>query len=253
VPVPVKPGCEPFSFEGGPVGALMVHGFTGSPFSMRPWGEHLAANGLTVLGPRLPGHGTRWQEMNLTRWQDWYGEVERAFDRLRGRCEQVFVMGLSMGGTLTLRLGEERGDEVAGLVTVNASLLTERKDAKLLPLISKVVPSVKAIGDDIKKPGTTENAYDRTPLRAAASLAQLWRLTRDDLGKITQPLLVFRSAEDHVVEPTSGALLMKSVASTDVREVVLTDSYHVATLDNDAPTIFAESLAFVLAHAEAKA
>lgn len=251
--MPVKPGCEPFSFEGGPVGALMVHGFTGSPFSMRPWGEHLAANGLTVLGPRLPGHGTRWQEMNLTRWQDWYGEVERAFDRLRGRCEQVFVMGLSMGGTLTLRLGEERGDEVAGLVTVNASLLTERKDAKVLPLISKVVPSIKAIGDDIKKPGVTENAYDRTPLRAAASLAQLWKVTRDDLGRITQPLLVFRSAEDHVVEPTSGALLMKSVASTDVREIVLTDSYHVATLDNDAPTIFAESLAFVRDHAEAKA
>jgi len=251
--VPVQPGCEAFSFDGGPVGALMVHGFTGSPFSMRPWGEHLAAAGLTVVGPRLPGHGTRWQEMNLTRWQDWYGEVERAFDGLRGRCEQVFVMGLSMGGTLTLRLAEERGDDVAGLVTVNASLLTERRDAKLLPYVSKVVPSLKAIGDDIKKPDTTERAYDRTPLRAAASLAQLWKLVRQDLGRVTQPLLAFRSAEDHLVEPASGALLMRSVASKDVREIVLTDSYHVATLDNDAPLIFEESLAFVRAHAEAKA
>ncbi|HEX8004338.1 MAG TPA: alpha/beta fold hydrolase [Mycobacteriales bacterium] len=251
--MPVQPGCEAFSFDGGAVGALMVHGFTGSPFSMRPWGEYLAQHGLTVAGPRLPGHGTRWQEMNLTRWQDWYGEVERAFDALRGRCDQVFVMGLSMGGTLTLRLGEERGDDVAGLVTVNASLLTERKDAKLLPYVSKVVPSLKAIGDDIKLPGVTERAYDRTPLRAAASLAQLWRVVREDLSKITQPLLVFRSAEDHVVEPASGALLMRSVSSTDVREIVLTDSYHVATLDNDAPLIFAESLAFVRAHAEAKA
>ena len=251
--MPVKPGCEAFSFDGGPVGALMVHGFTGSPFSMRPWGEHLAAAGLTVTGPRLPGHGTRWQEMNLTRWQDWYGEVERAFDRLSGRCEQVFVMGLSMGGTLSLRLAEERGDDVAGVVVVNASLLTDRRDAALLPYVSKVVPSLKAIGDDIKKPGVTEHAYDRTPLRAATSLAQLWKVVRADLGKVTQPLLVFRSAEDHVVEPTSGAVLMRSVASTDVREIVLTDSYHVATLDNDAPLIFAESLAFVRAHAEAKA
>ena len=251
--MPVQPGCEAFSFDGGPVGALMVHGFTGSPFSMRPWGEHLAAAGLTVLGPRLPGHGTRWQEMNLTRWQDWYGEVERSFDRLRGRCEQVFVMGLSMGGTLTLRLGEERGDDVAGLVTVNASLMTERRDAALLPYLSKVVPSIKAIGDDIKKPGVTEHAYDRTPLKAAASMAQLWRVVRDDLHKVTQPLLVFRSADDHVVEPASGALLLRSVSTKDVREIVLTESYHVATLDNDAPTIFEESLAFVRAHAGAKA
>jgi carboxylesterase len=251
--VPVREGCEAFSFEGGPVGALLVHGFTGSPYSMRPWGEHLAANGLTVLGPRLPGHGTRWQEMNLTRWQDWYGEVERSFDTLRRRCDDVFVMGLSMGGTLSLRLAEEKGDDLAGVVTVNASLLTLRKDAKLLPVLSKLVPSVKAIGDDIKKPGTTEMAYDRTPLRAAASMAQLWRVVQADLGRVTQPLLAFRSADDHLVEPASGAMLLAKVGSSDVREVVLHDSYHVATLDNDAPLIYAESLAFVRSHAGAAA
>jgi carboxylesterase len=251
--MPVKPGCEAFAYEGGDVGALMVHGFTGSPFSMRPWGEYLAGHGLTVLGPRLPGHGTRWQEMNLTRWQDWYGEVERGFDKLRGRCDQVFVMGLSMGGTLTLRLAEERGDDIAGLVTVNPSLLTLRKDAKLLPYVSRVVPSLKAVGDDIKKPGITEHAYDRTPLRAAASLAQLWKLVVADLGKVTQPLLTFRSAEDHLVESASGALLLSAVGSDDVREVVLENSYHVATLDHDAELIFRESLEFVRAHTAVQA
>ncbi len=251
--MPVQPGCEAFAFDGGDVGALMVHGFTGSPFSMRPWGEYLAANGLTVLGPRLPGHGTRWQEMNLTRWQDWYGEVERGFDKLRGRCAQVFVMGLSMGGTLSLRLAEEKGDDLAGVVTVNPSLMTLRRDAKLLPYVARVVPSIKAVGDDIKKPGVTERAYDRTPLRAAVSLGQLWRLTAADLGKITQPLLVFRSAEDHLVEAASTRLLLSAVGSDDVREVVLEDSYHVATLDNDADLIFRESLAFVRAHSAVQA
>ena len=251
--MPVQPGCEAFSFEGGNVGALLVHGFTGSPFSMRPWGEYLAANGLTVLGPRLPGHGTRWQELNLTRWQDWYGEAERAFDRLRSRCEQVFVMGLSMGGTLTLRLAEERGDDIAGIVTVNPSLLTLRRDAKLLPYLAKVVPSIKAIGDDIRKPGVSERAYDRTPLRAAASLAQLWKLVAADLGRVTQPLLTFRSADDHVVEAASGRLLLAAVGSEDVREVVLENSYHVATLDNDAELIFRESLAFVRSHTAVQA
>ena len=249
--MPVMPGAEPFHAEGGPVGAVLCHGFTGTPQSLRPWAQHLAAAGLAVACPRLPGHGTRWQDMNATRWEDWYAELERAFDGLRGRCDVVFAMGLSMGGTLTLRLAEERGDDVAGLVTVNPSLLTLRKDAKLLPYVSRVVPSLKAVGDDIKKPGITEHAYDRTPLRAAASLAQLWKLVRDDLGRIEQPLLVFRSAEDHLVEPASGALLMRSVSSTDVREIVLNDSYHVATLDNDAPLIFASSVEWVRERVEA--
>lgn len=247
--MPILPGAEPFHHDGGPVGVLLCHGFTGTPQSMRPWGEHLAAAGLTVACPRLPGHGTRWQDMNVTRWEDWYGEVERSFDGLRGRSEAVFVMGLSMGGTLSLRLAELRGSEVTGLVVVNASLATEDKRARLLPLLSKVVPSFPPVGNDIKKPGVTELAYDRLPLKAAASLQKLWALTRSELGRITQPVLVYRSREDHVVEPVSGRLLLEGVSSTEVEERVLEDSYHVATLDNDAPRIFEGSVEFVRRHA----
>ncbi len=245
--MPVLPGAEPFRAEGGPVGVLLCHGFTGSPQSMRPWAEHLAAAGLTVSLPRLPGHGTRWQEMNLTRWEDWYAEVDRALTDLRSRCEQVFVMGLSMGGTLAIRLAEERPDDVDGLVLVNPSLLTKRPDRHALPLLSRLLPSWTPIGSDIKKPGITELAYDRLPLKAAYSLSKLWLVTRTDLHKVTQPILIFRSTEDHVVEPDSCALLKDKVSSENVREVVLDDSYHVATLDNDADTIFAGSLDFVRA------
>ncbi len=166
----VLAGAEPIDLPGGPVGALLCHGFTGTTQSMRPWAEHLADAGLSVVAPRLPGHGTRWQDMNRTRFSDWYAELERAFDELRGRCSTVFAMGLSMGGTLSLRLAEERGDQVAGLVLVNPSLSTERKDARLAPLLSKVVPSFPGIASDIKKPGVTELAYDRIPLKAVASL-----------------------------------------------------------------------------------
>jgi carboxylesterase len=157
-------------------------------------------------------------------------------------------MGLSMGGTLSQRRAELRGDEVAGVVVVNASLTTERRDAKLLPLISKVLPSLKGIGSDIKKPGVTELAYDRTPLAAAASLQQAWPVVRADLPRISCPVLVFRSRVDHVVEPVSGRLLMVGLAGGRVEERVLEDSYHVATLDNDAPTIFEGSLEFVRTH-----
>src|SRR3712207_6381224 len=104
--MPLFPGAEPFAAEGGSVGVLLCHGFTGSPRSMRPWGEYLGAAGLTVALPRLPGHGTTWQELGRTRWEDWYAEVDRELADLRRRCASVFVMGLSMGGTLALRLAE---------------------------------------------------------------------------------------------------------------------------------------------------
>jgi carboxylesterase len=84
--VPLMPGAEPYSHDGAEVGVLLCHGFTGTPQSMRPWGEYLAARGLTVSVPLLPGHGTRWQDMQQTGWQDWYAEVDRALRELTARC-----------------------------------------------------------------------------------------------------------------------------------------------------------------------
>lgn len=245
----VLAGAEPYEAEGGPVGALVVHGFTGSPQSIRPWAQALADAGLTVSAPRLPGHGTRWQDMARTRWSDWYGEVERAFDSLRSRCEEVFVCGLSMGGTLALRLAEERADEVAGVVVVNASLGTDRKDAKLLPVMQLFVPAFPGIADDIKASGVHELSYEKMPSKAAYSMSKAWTLVRDDLGRITAPMLLFRSREDHVVPPVSGRYLLEGATSSEVRESILENSYHVATLDNDAPTIFAETVEFIHTHA----
>jgi carboxylesterase len=247
--VGIMPGAEPFAAAGGPVGVVLSHGFTGTTQSLRPWAEQLAAAGFAVELPRLPGHGTRWQDLNDTRWPDWYAEVERAFDRLRQRCTEVFAGGLSMGGTLVLRLAEQRGDEVAGLVVVNPSLGTERLDVKFaLPVLHRLVPALKGIGSDIKRPGSTELAYPKTPLRAMHSLTQLWRVTRADLGRITAPVLMYRSAEDHVVEPLSGRLLTEGASAGLVEERVLTNSYHVATLDHDAPAIFAGSVEWIRAH-----
>lgn len=250
----VLPGAEPFAADGGDVGVVLSHGFTGTPQSMRPWAETLAAAGLSVRLPRLPGHGTRWQDLNDTRWPDWYGEIERAFDDLRGRCRTVFATGLSMGGTLVLRLAEQRPAEVAGLVLVNPSLGSRRWDVRhVLPLSRHVVPSLKGIASDIRKPGVTELAYDRTPLRAMHSLSQLWPLVVGDLPELTAPTLLYRSRVDHVVEPLSGRLLRDGAHATEVTEVVLEESYHVATLDNDAPAIFAGSLDFIRTHSTAPA
>lgn len=240
----VLPGAEAFHHDGGPVGVLLCHGFTGCPQSLRPWADHLVEAGLSVSLPLLPGHGTTWQDMNRSRWPEWYAAVDVALTRLRSRCETVVVAGLSMGGALALRLAEERGDDVAGLVLVNPAVKLEDPRLRVLPVLRFLLPSLPGIGSDIKKPGEVELAYDRTPLQALHSMQQLYATVRADLSRVRQPLLLFRSPEDHVVPASSSELILRSVASTDVTEVLCQDSYHVATLDHDAPMIFAESLAF---------
>ncbi|GAA4095453.1 alpha/beta hydrolase [Nocardioides kongjuensis] len=227
------------------IGVLLSHGFTGSPASMRPWGEHLGALGYGVAVPLLPGHGTTWQELNTLRWVDWYAALTRAFDTLRAEHDAVVVGGLSMGGALVLRLAADRPDEVAGVMVVNPAVATRRLDVKLLPVLKHLVPSFPAIANDIKKPGVDENGYDRTPLKAIHSLIQAWPSLRADLSRITSPLVYFRSADDHVVDDASEPLVLGGISSTDVTRVALPESFHVATLDNDAPTIFEESAAFV--------
>jgi esterase/lipase len=158
-----------------------------------------------------------------------------------------------MGGTLSLRLAEERGDDVAGVVVVNPALFTTRKDAKLLPVLRFMLRSFPPIGNDIKKPGVTEPAYDRLPVKAAYQLSLLWKATNADLGRLTQPLLVFTSRDDHVVETANSERLMAEARSADKRQIWLEDSYHVATMDNDFPVIVEESLKFIRSHAPALA
>lgn len=243
--MPVLPGAEPFAHDGSDVGVLLIHGFSGNPHSLRPWGEHLAEAGYTVRVPRLPGHGTTWQEMNRTRWEDWYGEVVRAFDKLAANCDQVVAGGLSMGAALALQLAEEKQTEVAGLLLVNPGLSSYSKLVPFRHVFKNVVPTTPGIKNDIKRPGQDELAYDRVPSKAAASMIDAWKHVIADLPKVTQPLLMFRSAEDHVVPPSSSQIILSKVSSRDLAERVLENSYHVATLDNDAPLIFEESVTFV--------
>jgi len=244
-PVPVRPGAESFERAGGPVGVLLCHGFTGSPQTMRPWAEYLSDKGLTVSLPRLPGHGTSWQDMSRTGWPDWFAAVDKAFTVLAGRCAEVFVFGLSMGGCLALRLAQVHGQRVRGLVLVNPSLAADTKLFLLAPVLKHVLRSMPGVGSDIKKHGGQVLGYDKVPVRSAATLPQLWRVTTRHLGEVTQPVLVFRSTTDHVVGPASMRVLRSALPPSQVTVVPLPDSYHVATYDNDAQTIFEDSLQFV--------
>lgn len=246
-PVPVRPGAEPFAADAADPSApavLLVHGLTGSPASLRPLGTALAADGCSVRVPLLPGHGTRWQDANATGWEDWYAAVEAAFDELSARGGPVVVGGLSMGGALALRLAQQRGAAVAGLVLVNPAIASRDRRLLALPVLRRLTASSDAIGNDIAA-GGDEVAYARTPLHALASGTRLWRLVRADLPRVTQPMLVFRSAEDHVVDGSSVALLRAWTRPVSAEWVGLRRSYHVATLDHDAPGITARTSEFV--------
>lgn len=239
----IAPHAEPFHHEGGSVGVLFCHGFTGSPAAARLGGRRRCgrAHGRP---PRLPGHGTRWQELAVTRWQDWYACVDAEYARLAERCEQVFVAGLSMGGSLALRLAEQHSD-VAGLILVNPALGSTNPMARLAPALKLLVPTTPAIANDTVLPGVDEGAYPETPVAAVGELWKLWADVKATLDLVTCPLLVYRSRIDHVVPASSVDTIRRLVSSTDYSEVTLLDSYHVATLDSDAHKIVAGTLEFL--------
>ncbi len=242
---PLSLPARPELTGGRPLGVLLLHGFTGSPASMAPWARFLNERGYAVELPLLPGHATRWQDLNQVAWTDWYAEAESALDRLRATTEAVVVGALSMGGSVALRLAEQRGPDVAGLVLVNPFVSSTRKELVALPLMKHVVPATKGVVNDIKKPGQDEVGYPRLPLRGLHEVVKMWRVLVPELSRVTQPLLYFRSAVDHVIDASSAPTVLDAVGSRDKEERVLEDSYHVATLDNDAPRIFEESAEFI--------
>lgn len=247
----LAPHADPFHSDGTPdssgrrIGVLLSHGFTGSPASIVPWGQYLAKQGYAVSVPLLPGHGTTWEQMCATTFDDYCTALERDFDQLAARTDVVVVGGLSMGACLALWLAAKRPADVAGLLLVNPAVASTNKQLLALPVLKYLVKAVPAIGNDIKKPDVSEHAYPKTPLKPLHTMVRAWKQIREDLPKVTAPILLFRSAEDHVVDPSSARIILDNVSSRDATEKVLANSYHVATLDNDAPEIFEQSADFV--------
>jgi carboxylesterase len=241
---PVLPGAEPFSAPGGPNGALVLHGFTGCPQSMRGLAEAFAGAGFAVELPRLPGHGTSIDDMLQTEWSDWAGHAEATYNDLAGRCDKVVVAGLSMGGTLTVWLAEHH-PEIAGIVLVNPAIEPPAESFRemlrgILESGSTVMP---AVGDDIADPDQTELAYDATPVPCLLSLCEADDEIAAALGTVECPVLLMNSPQDHVVPPSSSDVLAAGV-SGPVERVTLERSYHVATLDYDKDDIERRAVEF---------
>jgi carboxylesterase len=237
-------GAEPFSSPGGPNGALVLHGFTGSPQSMRGLAEALAAAGFAVELPLLPGHGTSVEDMVTTGWADWSAAAEAAYEKLAANSDRVVVAGLSMGGTLTAWLAS-RHPEIAGIVLVNPLILPVAPEARqvLDIMIAQGVLEIPGIGSDIALPGVKELSYGMTPVPAAKALMDTVDSLASEWPKITCPVLLCNSPQDHVVAPESSEHLA-AVVQGPVERITLARSYHVATLDFDKDLIEREAVAF---------
>jgi carboxylesterase len=244
VAAPLLDGAEPFSASNGSDGVLVIHGFTGSPRSMRPLAEAFADAGYCVELPLLPGHGTCVEDMLPTRFEDWAAAVDTAYQSLAARCNRVAVAGLSMGGTLALWLAE-RHVEIAGLVLVNP--LVEPPAESFLEMLQASLDQgldrIPGIGEDIAKPGVSEGSYDTTPIAALVSLMKAAGDVAARLGEVVCPVLLLSSRQDHVVPPSQGDLVVDRVAGP-VERVFLERSYHVATLDFDQVEIEQRAVAF---------
>jgi len=242
---PVAPGCEPFSAAGGPEGVLVLHGFTGSPYSMRPLGESLANQGYTVEVPRLPGHGTSLEDLFDVRFEDWIGAVEAAYADLAARTSSVAAVGLSFGGGMSVWLAEHHPELVA-IAVVNPAVgpIDPALRAAGRELLAAGETTFPGVANDIAMPDQDERGYDQVPLEAAESFMVGFEGIEADLDRVTCPVLVLTSRQDHVVATTNSELLAARAAGP-VEHVWLEQSFHVATLDYDAPLIEAEVTRFL--------
>jgi carboxylesterase len=238
------PGAEPFSAPGGPNGALVLHGFSGTPQSMRGLAEAFAAAGYAVELPLLPGHGTAVDDMASTTFTDWSEAVARAYEELAARCDLVVVAGLSMGATLAAWLAA-RHPEIAGLVVINGAFSPPEPDVRdgLEQLVAQGVTRIPGPGNDVAEPGQIELAYAEVPTAQVLSLFDAVGALETDLPRIVRPSLVITSDQDHVVQPASSDYFAERVTGP-VERMRLVRSFHVATLDYERAELEARAIAF---------
>jgi carboxylesterase len=199
----------------------------------------------------LPGHGTDERDMARTRYADWVAAAAEAVERLSAVTDRVVLVGLSMGAALSLDVAASgRHPKLAGVVTINVQLLDRQRLAmKFGPVIERVLPFAPAAmaglrKDDIAKPGVSERAYARVPTASGNSFTRELPRIRESLSRITCPLLVVYSREDHSVSPENSKALLSLVPAERATELVLERSYHVATLDYDLELLEAQIATF---------
>ncbi|HEY0197380.1 MAG TPA: alpha/beta fold hydrolase [Rhodanobacter sp.] len=257
-----------FFFEGGRSGVLLIHGLTGTPTEMRLLGKGLNNAGFTVHGMQLAGHCGNVEDLLATGWRDWYASVEKAAEELRGKVDQLFVGGLSMGALLALKLAADRPQLIAG---VGVYAATFRYDGWSIPWsgrLSFLLPWFKRFGigrhrSFIEQPpygirderlraqistamlggDSAAAGLPGNPWHSLADMRELAADVRKRLPKVTAPCLVVHASEDDVASVRNAELVIRNV-SAPTELLLLKNSYHMITIDKDRRTLIERSANF---------
>jgi len=232
----------------GKVGVIFVHGYTGSPISLRPWADYFSEKGYSVSVPLLPGHGTRPEDLNLIKWPAWTSKVESEVEWMLEQGMRPFIFGLSMGAGPALHVAITNASQISGIVLVNPMIHLKLIPHQLAWAISRFHTMRESIGNDIKKPGVTEHGYDSLPVVGLYQVLKMLSSVRKRLAEVKTPVMLFHSRDDHTLPVSNTEIIMKKLGSAEKQRIELVNSYHVATLDYDQEIIFENSLIFVEAH-----
>ncbi len=240
------PTAEPFFFPGGETGCLLVHGFTGTPKEMRWLGEHLSAQGFTVMAPRLAGHATQPGDLRRVHWQDWFANLEDGWHLLHNTCRQVFVLGLSLGGALALLFAARF--PVSGVVAM--STMYDLPPDPRLPYISFIrwfVPAVPKAPPDWKNPQAAKDhiEYPDYPVAGILQLRDLLAAMRLELPRVQAPVLLVHSRVDGSVAPENMPHLFQSLGNQDKSMLWLENSGHVITREPEREFLFQSIDSFI--------
>jgi carboxylesterase len=240
---------DSFTWEGGPIGVLLVHGFTATTAEVRPLARFLYAHGYSVAGPLLPGHDTTPEDSNRYRWRDWVRSIEVAYRDLAARCPVVVAGGESAGALLTLYLASEHPEIACVLSYAPALKLTlRRREVAMLYLAAPFKPFVaKRQGAPSPSSGGNDlwRGYPVAPVRGTIELLRLQRVLRPRLPRVQQPILVVQGRNDPTVHPSAPEAIFRGVSST-VKELHWFDrSAHKVILDDERERVFAVTLAFL--------
>ena len=233
--------AQPFYKEGNSQACLLIHGFTGSPAHMRYLGEKLNQQGFTVQGVLLPGHGTNLEEMEQTNKEDWWFEVKEAYQNLQEEHEQVYVIGLSMGGTLSLLLAQNY--DVDKIVSIAAPIKLQDKKAYLTPFLKYFKRFKKWPEENIDE---YDIGYSGMPVKSVPELLDLIKDSRKKLNKINCPTLIVQSKDDKTVKPVSAEIIYNNISSFDKEILWLEESGHVCTLGAEKEKINQQVIEFLI-------
>ena len=247
---------------GGEHAVLLIHGLTGSPFELKPLARKLHKAGFTVKGPCLAGHGMTIDDLKKTRWQDWYGTIRETFIELKKEHRTVSAAGLCMGALLGLYLAYEE-EEVSSLSLLSTTIFYDGWSLPwyrfLLP-ISYYPPVKYFYSFEEREPYGLKNtrmreqialllkensvAYAKFPSQSMHELFKLIRQVKKIIPAVKTPTLILHAQEDDIASVRNAEYVERNIGSKEVRKVLLEDSYHMLTLDNQKDYVAEETIRF---------